>query len=119
MSNDSEFIAYLNELLDNFGNVSIKRMFGGHGVFRDGLMFGIVDDNVLFFKVDENNRSRFEENKLPQFTYIKQGKALKMSYYQAPEEVFDNEEEIIDWATGAFEAALKNAQNKNSKKKKV
>jgi DNA transformation protein len=118
MPNDTEYIAYLKDLLGDFGNVVIKRMFGGHGVFRDGLMFALVTDDVLYFKVDDDNRPRFEQHDLPQFSYVKKGKAMKMSYYQAPEEVFDNEEEMIDWATGAFDAALKKAQNSKNKKRK-
>ena len=82
-------------------------MFGGFGIFRDGLMFGLVADDVFYLKVDVHNRPDFEARGLEPFHYEKQGKMQTISYYQAPEEVLDNAEEMIVWATGSFEAALR------------
>jgi DNA transformation protein len=114
MANDSEFVGFIHELLENFGPVSIKRMFGGHGIFRDGLMFGLIADDVLYFKVDDENRQQFEERELEKFTYYKKDKPFSMSYYQVPEEVYDAEEEMLSWATPAFEAALRKSNKSKS-----
>jgi len=51
MKNDNAFITHLLELLEEFPDVTAKRMFGGHGIFRDGLMFGLVADSMLYLKV--------------------------------------------------------------------
>ena len=50
------FISYLLELLAPFGNVRAKKMFGGHGIFKDELMFGLVADETLYLKADDGNR---------------------------------------------------------------
>jgi len=107
MAVDPGFNIHLLELLQDFGEVSARRMFGGFGIFRDGLMFGLVADEVFYLKVDDQNRPDFEARGLEPFQYEKQGKLQTMSYYQAPEEVLDNAEEMICWATGSFNAALR------------
>ena len=104
---NSEFISYLPELFDDFAPVQIRRMFGGHGVFFDGLMFGLVDNDTLYLKADSESAHWFEALNLEKFSYIKQGKTMKLSYYQAPEEVYDDRESAALWARRAFDAALR------------
>ena len=71
----SDFIAHLAELFEAFGPVTIRRMFGGHGVFRDGLMFGLVVDDALYLKADEQNRVMFESCGLPSIRVREERKA--------------------------------------------
>ena len=92
-------------------------MFGGYGIYRDGLMFGLVADDMLYLKVDELNKTAFEERELTPFEYDKKGKKMKMSYYQAPEDAMENSEEMLVWAEKAFGAALRAAAKKNKKNK--
>lgn len=116
MAADSEFVSYLLELMESFGVVSARKMFGGYGIYRDGLMFGLVADDMLYLKVDEQNREDFEERDLQAFEYDKKGKKMKMSYYQAPEDAMENSEEMCVWAGKAFAAALRAAAKKSKKK---
>ena len=88
------FISYLLELLAPFGNVRAKKMFGGHGIFKDELMFGLVADETLYLKADDGNRSDFEARSLQRFVYYKQDKPMYLSYYEAPEEALDNSSKI-------------------------
>ena len=97
--------------------VTAKRMFGGHGIFRHGLMFGLVADSVLYLKVDDQNRSDFEERGLGPFTYEGKGKPMSMSYHQAPEETLDNVDEMIEWAGSAYAAAVRSQKPKKAKQK--
>jgi DNA transformation protein len=103
----SEFVAYLTEVFETFGPISAKRMFGGYGIYRDGLMFGLVADDVLYLKADAKSVARFTNKGLPCFEYMKQGRPMRISYYAAPEEIFDDPDEARAWATLAFEAALR------------
>ena len=80
----SEFVDHLAELFGEFGPVTIRRMFGGHGVFRDGLMFGLVFDDTFYLKVDEHNRAMFETEGLPAFEYTRKRKRIPLSYYPRP-----------------------------------
>lgn len=103
----SEFVDNLQEVFVLFGPVQARRMFGGYGIFHDGLMFGLVADEVLYLKADGNSSAEFEKRGLGQFEYEKKSKKIKMSYYMAPEEIFDDPEEAKVWASLAFDAALR------------
>ena len=117
MPKSNEFVDYLLELLEPFGQVTARAMFGGYGIYFNQLMFGLVADDMLYLKVDEKNLYAFEERKLQPFVYIKQGKEMKMSYYQVPEEALDNSDEMCRWAELAYSAALRGQSNKTKKKK--
>lgn len=101
----SEFVDHLKGLLEGLGPVSVKRMFGGHGIFRDGLMFGLIADELLYLKADAELAPRFEAENLHPFEYNKNGKVMKMSYFQAPEEFYEDPEVAEEWALLAWEAA--------------
>ncbi len=107
MQNSPEFVSYLMELLAPFGAVRARRMFGGHGIFREELMFGIVADETLFLKADDKNRADFEARGLERFVYYKKGKPMYLSYYQAPEEALDNSGDMLAWAGRSFAAAIR------------
>lgn len=107
MKATSEFAGNLNDVFALFGAIEAKRMFGGYGVYHDGLMFALVADDVLYLKADENSVGSFVELGLQQFEYEKSGKKMRMSYYAAPEEIFDNPEKAKEWADRAYEAALR------------
>ena len=112
MSDSSEFINYLMELLAPFGNVCARRMFGGCGIFKDELMFGLVADETLYLKADDGNRSDFEERGLQRFVYYKQDKPMYLSYYEAPEEALDNSGDMLTWAGKSFAAAIRSGTRK-------
>ena len=103
----SEFVEYLAEIFESFGEIRSRRMFGGYGIYHDGLMFGLVADDVLYLKTDSRSAPSFTERGLAAFEYIKQGKPTRLSYYQAPEEIFDDPDAARLWAVRAFEAALR------------
>jgi DNA transformation protein len=117
MANDNEFMTFLLELLEPLGSVEAKSMFGGFGIYRHGLMFGLVSQDTFYLKADEVNRAEFEEKGLPRFTYQRKGKEFSMSYYQAPPEAMDNSEELCGWAQKAYDAALRASQKKPKKKR--
>lgn len=103
----SESVSLIVESLRGMGEISARRMFGGYGLFLDGLMFGLIADDVLYFKVDDGNRAGFEAADLPPFMYQKQGRAIALSYYQAPPEVFEDDDLALAWGSGAFAAAVR------------
>lgn len=107
MKATSEFIANLSDVFALFGAIETKRMFGGYGVYRDGLMFALVADDVLYLKADESSVGYFIELGMEQFEYEKRGKRVKMAYYAAPEEIFENPVHAREWADRAYETALR------------
>lgn len=114
---EKEFADYVVDLSQAIGPVYSKRMFGGFGIFLEGLMFGLIADNVYYLKVDEESRHEFEELDLPPFTYDKAGKKMNLGYLQAPEEALENMEVMSEWANKGFGAALRAAAKKRPKKK--
>lgn len=115
-SRDSAFIAHLQEVFVDFGDLSAKPMFGGHGIYHDGLMLGLVADEVLYLKVDESTRRAFEAAGCSPFEYVKNGKAIKMSFYSAPESVFEDRQQARDWARLAYAAAQRSRERAPARK---
>ena len=112
---EKEFVNHVVQLMQTIGPVSAKGMFGGHGIFLDGLMFGLVADNILYLKADKETENEFKAIGLEAFTHNKKGKEHKMSYYQAPEEALEDAEDMNYWASKAYAAALKAASAKRPK----
>ena len=104
---DPEFI---RELFAPFRPVTIRRMFGGAGIFCDGLMFGLVFDGAIFLKVDEASIPQFEREGSRPFIYTRAkspgrvGKA-SLSYWRLPERLYDDPDELAVWAARAFTIA--------------
>jgi len=110
MGGSREFVSYLLEMLEGFDAVSAKAMFGGHGIYLNGLISAIVVDDILYIKADPTSRKIFEMRGLTQFSYMKNGKKCFMSYYMAPEESIDNSEALTSWAQKGYEAALRSGK---------
>ena len=108
-TSEKEFVSYVVELMQSVGPVHARSMFGGHGIYLDGLMFGLVADSVLYLKTDKVTENAFKDRGLEAFTYSKKGKEFKMSYYQAPAEALEDSEEMHSWANRAYGVALESA----------
>ncbi|RST55605.1 TfoX/Sxy family protein [Variovorax sp. MHTC-1] len=113
----SEFVRSLHEVFERFGRIEARRMFGGHGIYHEGRMFGLVARDTLYLKTDPQSAAHFDRLRLPAFEYTRQGKTMQMSYREAPAEVFDDRDEAALWARRAWEAALRSgtAPKKRSK----
>lgn len=108
-----DFVTHTVDMLQALGPVYSRRMFGGHGLFLDGLMFALIANHDLYFKADDDNRGHFEAEGLSPFTYQSQGKTRSLSYYQAPEEALENLEVMREWGNLGFAAALRAAARKS------
>ena len=112
---EKEFTSYVVDLMQSIGPVSAKRMFGGYGIFLKGLMFGLIVDSVLYLKVDKESENDFKARGLEPFTYSRKGKGVELSYFQAPEESLEDDEEMNSWAAKAYSTALRAASMKRKK----
>src|SRR5204863_4719604 len=100
------FAEFLREQLAPLGPITLRRMFGKTGVFCDGFMLGMVRDNTLYFRVDAQNRADFKEaESFPPLNYEKQGNTIDLAFWQAPERLFDEPDELVAWARLALAAA--------------
>ena len=104
---DPEFI---HELFAQFGPVTVRRMFSGAGIFRDGLMFGLIIRDVIYLKADQSNAGEFEREGSAPFTYTRGRKSGRPSqhalpYWCLPERLYDDPDELAVWARRAFAVA--------------
>jgi DNA transformation protein len=100
------FAEFLREQLAPLGRVTMRRMFGKTGVFCDGVMFGMVTENTLYLRVDDQNRATFgEAEAFPPLNYAKQGSTIDLSFWRVPDRLFDEPDEFVSWAEAALAAA--------------
>jgi len=101
---------HISELFAAFGRVDVRNMFGGAGIYADGVMFGLVVDEFIYLKTDERSAARFEREGCGPFTYdTKRGERVLKSYWRMPDRLYDEPEELADWANIALEAARRSA----------
>lgn len=103
----SEFVVSLLELIEPVGAVSWRRMFGGYGLYMEGVMMALVADEELYFKTDAQSQPGFVNAGSEPFSYEKNEKTLQMSYWKAPETVFDGPDQMRHWVLLALAAALR------------
>jgi DNA transformation protein and related proteins len=120
MAVSSEYKAFVAEQLEPLGPVTTRNMFGGAGVYLDGLMFGLIAGETLYFKVDDRNRADYEEEGLGPFTVqLTRGGTGSFSYYEVPERLYDDPDELVQWARKALDATLAAKAAKPVKRKKT
>src|SRR5688500_3822451 len=110
----ASFATFLGEELAPLGHVTLRRMFGATGIFCDGLMFGVVSDDVLYFRVDPESEAAFEEARSsPPLSYKKGGRTIDLAFWRAPDRLLDDPDELIAWARTALGAAHRVAQTRS------
>ena len=112
MATDTSEIDHLLELLEPFGPLSARRMFGGWGVYAGGPMVAIVVDGELLLKTDPATRAAFEQAGCRPFVYRARGREVPMSYWSVPASALDSSEAMRPWARLALEAAARAATAK-------
>jgi len=115
----NDFVEHVVETMREFGPVTAKSMFGGWGLYRDGLFFAIVFEDMLYLKVDEENCAPFEKANLPPFVYVtKDGERMTLSYRQAPPEALETRSAMAEWARLGYEAAVRAKNRKPARRRK-
>lgn len=104
MSVSEEYLTYVIDQLECIGPVQSRRMFGGAGLYFNGLFFALIADDVLYFKVDDSNRSDYESADMGPFCPFPD-KPYVMQYYEVPIEVLENRDALRDWARKALDVA--------------
>lgn len=98
------FVDFLLDQLDGLPDVRAQRMFGGFGIYSGDLFFGIVHDDILYLKVNDQSRNDYVRAGMAPFKPYKD-RPMKMQYYQVPAAVVEDAEELCRWARRAFAAA--------------
>ena len=87
--------------------ITARAMFGGHGLYKEGVIFGLIADDQLYFKTGESNQKDYEAAGSRPFTYqAKKGKRVAMSYWEVPSDIMENRDEIGIWINKAVKVSL-------------
>lgn len=97
MAVSPDFLDYVLDQLSSWEGVSVKRMFGGAALYREGLAFGMVAQNTVYLEVDDTNNNKYiQEGSSPLKPFKSQ--ATVLSFYNVPPEIFENSDKFIEWA---------------------
>ncbi|WP_315832504.1 TfoX/Sxy family protein [Bradyrhizobium prioriisuperbiae] len=108
---------FLQELFSEFGPVVLRRMFSGYGVSVEGTNFALVLRGSIYFRVDDQNRPQFADEGSKPFQYDARGKVVTInSYWQLPDRLYDDPEELAHWARGSLAAAERAAASKRARR---
>jgi DNA transformation protein len=99
------FQEFVVEMFEPVGGVSFRKMFGGIGIFREGLMFALVADDTLYLKTDDNTAIDFKAEGSGPFVYDGKDRPVAMQYWRLPERLYDDPDEFREWALTAFAVA--------------
>jgi len=105
MAVSNDFLAYVLEQLEGLPRLRSKRMFGAVGLYSDDRFFALLDDNVLYLKVDDASRGDFVARGMDPFRPFKDKPDYSMSYYQVPADVLEDAELLVAWARKAVRVA--------------
>lgn len=104
---------YILDQLSGWSGVVAKRMFGGYGLYRHGVIFALMIEETLYFKVEDTTRARYEAAHSEPFTYEAKGKPRQiLSYWRVPSEIIEDSDALHQWAEDACDASLRNQVKK-------
>ena len=108
MAVSEAFVEYVRDQLRPWsGGIAARRMFSGAGLFRDGIMFGLVHDDTLYFRTDTRNVADFVAAGMTPFSYSRGGRQVALGYHQVPVDILDEADRLAPWAAAAYAAALR------------
>ena len=114
--NKSSFVSYvLRDAMQGVSGVTERAMFGGYGLYKDGVVFGIIADDELYFKVDEKNLLQYKERGSQPFTYKgKNRKMIAMSYWEVPAEILEDREALVEWVDSSVAASRRKLRTRGT-----
>ena len=109
MTVQPQYLEFILEQLAALPALRSNRMFGGVGLYSDGLFFGLIDDDTLFFKTGESNSEEYRARNMPRFMPFPDRPEAVLGYHQVPADIIEDAESLVSWARKAVAVAL-NAQ---------
>ena len=106
MAVQPQYLAYVLEQLGGLSAVRPNRMFGGIGLYSDGLFFGLIDDDTLYFKTSDANIEAYRSRNMPKFMPFPDRTGAVMGYHQVPADIIEDAESLVEWARRSVAVAL-------------
>ncbi len=108
----------VHDLMGHIRGIESKAMFGGWGLYKNGVVFGIIADDQLYFKAGDRNRKDYEDSGSSPFTYVAAGrKKVTMSYWEVPANVIENRDELEQWIDQSCKVSLQSKKRKVSRRR--
>ena len=105
MKASPEYLDFVMEKLAPLGEITSRAMFGGYGIFHQGLMFALISEDVLYFKVNDTNRQMYEQAQSKLFPH-------GISYWEVPSDVLEDDSKLHEWASISIAIAQEAAKKK-------
>jgi len=105
--------SFVVEQLEHFAAITSKSMFGGVGIYADGVFFAVLDDDRIYFKVDDTNRPDFEAEGTGPFRPYNDERT--MNYYEVPVDVLEDVDRLKEWAAKAVDVALRSKKGRKKR----
>jgi DNA transformation protein len=96
-----------DDLFVEFGPIRLGRFFGGEGIWSDDMMLGMIFGDIIYFKTDDETRKAFKAAKCKPFTFVKHksGETVTTSWFALPDRLYDDPDELAQWAHAALKVA--------------
>jgi DNA transformation protein len=104
---NKQFLEYILDLLSQFGSFTSRAMFGGYGIYKDGIIIAVIVEDELYFKGDKETQEYYESFGSEPFSYDSNGKKVQMSYWKTPIDVLEEEDILRQWIGLAYQASVK------------
>lgn len=118
MAVSPDYLQYVLEQLGGLARVTSRRMFGGIGLYCDGVFFGLIDNDTLFFKVDDTNRPDYVARGMAAFKPFRDRPDQSMSYFEVPADALEDRDELTTWARKSLTAAAQRPAAKSRQRPK-
>ena len=115
----TEFVKYIEEILEPFGPIKIRPMFGGYGIYKLDIIFAVIVHNELYFKADPNTAEYFKSEGSEVLTFDSKGKTISMQYYKVLDEVLENKALLEKWFNLAYKSSIDANLRAKRKKDKI
>lgn len=100
---DNEYANFILDLFAQYGHITIRAMFGGYGIYKNSVIFGLIVDDEVYFKVNNTNRQQYIDRGSEAFSYERNGKIIRMSYWKLPIEILESPEELKGWIDQSYQ----------------
>lgn len=116
MAVQRQFLDYVLEQLGGLPGLSARRMFGGIGLYSQGLFFGLIDDDTVFLKTDDGNIDEYRARGMPRFMPFPDRPQTALGYHQAPADVIEDGETFLAWARASVAVAARAGARRAARK---
>lgn len=102
----SQFVETVIQHLSPFGSITARKMFGGYGVYKDGVIIALIADDIIYLKASPETEPYFELFGSKPFVYEGKNRPVKMSYWEVVPQVWDSHALLHKWVTLAYETSI-------------